>query len=239
MSSIKEKFTTAIAKLKWRTLYRTMHKLESQYDMAFIPAFWHMRILGEIVDPVGGSIDKLVDQLMHATFDVIYEKNYELSVLAYNNLDDDERFNLIRNITLGLHNKIAKTPEMQNALRDVKLHQPKNPKKFARKRKYMAGRYNFGTMEISYSMRGLNRPIGAVISTVIHEYIHVLQSTYNSALPRQMLKLSRHRPLARLMVPYKKRLLEIEAHRANKIVTNDFDSEFQYYLDKKRRDFYN
>lgn len=236
--SIKEKFSSAIAKLKWRTLYNVMHELESSDNMTFIPALWNMRLIGEIIDPVGGRIDKLVDKLMHTTFQVIYENHYELSVLAYDNLDEEQKFDLIKNITWGLHKKIATTPKMKNALRDVKLYQPRDSEKLAKKKKFMTGQYNIYNQDITYSARGLNRPVNAVISTIIHEYIHVLQTTYNSALPTPILNISYKRPLARILTPYKKRALEIEARRATKIVQTDFTPEFQRFLDIKRKEFY-
>jgi hypothetical protein len=217
--------------IKWRMLYNTMHKIDTAGDdMNIFAAIWHANVLARLVTLRDNPARiKFARELEADFFEAIYQTNNELFMYNYDITDTKHRKQFLSDVITRVHkNKSAGRPEIADYLHDVKFLPP-HKKRFAE--------YNLEKNIVFYPPALQRTSLARFMKAPLHEYIHLLQRTYNSTLSETALKLEIEYPVLNMFVPRKRRLKEQEALLlANKKTDNIVDRFLDFLAAKANAD---
>jgi len=218
-------------RIYWRDLYKRMHKITYQPDEIGIAGYRYMRILSHAVEKgTNRHMDRLADKIRNSLFEAIYEAGYTADIKNYKYRGPKWRFAFAADLTMRIHKKIAKTPNMQKVLKKVEPLRPHPYKPEYAEDKLPKGRYIKYLREIQYSYPGLIQDLSGLMGTIAYEYTQAIQLTYESELPGALIRFSKTRPISTHFIPKKRRINEIEAKGVSQRVEKDFDERLAKYL---------
>lgn len=222
-----------VRRMRWRKLYRLMHKITYNENIYFTAAY-KMRQLGRLLSAPGATAShtkRMADKIRKEMFAIIYESpGYELTMYNYDITDKKWQYEMAAGITCDLHERMSKTPAMRSALRRVKILTNQEPHYQKRKEEDMPfGNYCSGSKTVGFSRRGLSQDMAGIMKTIAHEYTHVLQESYSTEMPSSLIQFTRNHRIANRLTPYRKRIKEIEAHAVGQNIRKDFEQLYEIY----------
>lgn len=246
---------------RWRALYRTVHQIKATQDnisnptmleraaqillptktyekLSEIPYAYQFAKLSVLQHHRGKRTKDLARMIMQTMINDMLETGNDLIVLNYAITDTRYRMEFVAETLMNTHRKISEQiPEVSPALKRVIFDPEYNQrKKKSKNDSFIADAYySRAKKQIGFCPEGLDGDdIAALANTMAHEYVHVLQSVYESTLPTPILKLSWQHHNTMHKFPHDLRPIEKEANRVGRLVGHNF----QKYFDKLSNEYY-
>ncbi len=219
----------------WRTLYRTMHKMDYDQRMSQWQATWTISLMGALMMQYGRRTKKLAREIRRDLFRALITNCDRITPETYHLATTSQRYHLILQITRQLHEEMsAKYPDVAPTVQKVTFRrsETRDGKKRTRADATYYDRHN----HICYYTHILTYPFDEVIDTIAHEYTHALQKARHSAMPQFILDFLDTHHHSHFRAPYALRPDEVEAARIGALIRYNVNGNFAKFCEKYGRD---
>ena len=212
---------------RWRSLYRTMHAMDTTQKMGDIPALYQITKLSLLQYQYGRKMKKIAKTLTDNIIKSILENDDDLSALNLRLLTRTEKQEFIIRTINSTHKKMSEiVPDAAPLLKNVVLDTEYNKKPEKRKRPALAY-YSSQNYQIGICPELLKyNDMDFIASVIAHEYVHVLQAAYSSSLPTPIIRFLRQHTRAKMRLSHDLRPNEQEALKIDDIVQRRFNERY-------------